>query len=102
MSRVTLVTGRKLPRSTRIGLLVEHIRGLDDFAVGREHGGIGEAVLHQLQAHQAIVHVLEGRAGELDHVHFDALAGQVVEQRRDERLGIVREGRWRRGPGSRP
>ena len=42
-------------------LLVEHFRGLQHFAVGREHRRAGEAELHQSQAHHAIVDVLELR-----------------------------------------
>src|SRR4029450_696093 len=53
-----------------------------------EHGGVGEVLLHELQAHEPIVHVVEGGAGELDHVHFEAIARQLVHEGADERLGL--------------
>ena len=53
---------------------VERLGRLDDLAVGREHGRVGEPAMDQLQAHQAIVDLGEGRAGELDQVDLDPLA----------------------------
>ena len=57
---------------------VKYFGGLHHFAVGREHGRISQPLRHQLQTHQAILHFGERRPGELDRVHFDAVAIQVV------------------------
>ena len=84
------------------GLVVEHFRGLHDLAIGREHGRVGEPLFHQLQAHQAVVHLGEGRTRKLDHVHFDPAAAQIVHQRGDQVREIVRHSRTRRRSGSRP
>ena len=74
-------------------LLVEHVRRLDDLAVGGKHGRAGQAGLHQLEAHQPVVHVLERRALEIDHVDLDALGRQVVEERADDagRIAVQEE-----------
>src|SRR6266849_4465596 len=66
------------------GLLVEHLGGLDHVSRRREHGGIREALLDELQAHEAVVHPGESRPGELDHVHVEALARELVHERPDE------------------
>ena len=98
MSSVTVVTGRKLPRSTSTGFVVEQLRRL---AAPRPPAvniaGVGQPLLHELQAHQPVVHAGERRPGELDHVHFHAVPGQVVHQRADERLGPLVSRRRRRG-----
>src|SRR5580704_11106897 len=60
--------------------LVKDLRRLHDLAVRREHGGVGQSALHQLEAKQAIVHTREGWSGELDHVDLDPFARQVVHQ----------------------
>ncbi len=44
------------------GLLVEDLGGLQDLAVGGEHGSPGHAEFDQPKAHDPIVYVLEGRA----------------------------------------
>ena len=72
-------------------LLVEHLGRLQHLAVGGEHRRAGEAELHQLQAHHAVVDVAELDARELDHVDLDALGREVVEQRLDQLLGLVVE-----------
>ena len=63
---------------------------MHDFARGREHGRVGKPLFDELQAHQAVVHLGEGRARKLDHVDFDPAAAQIVHQRRDQVRGIVR------------
>ena len=52
---------------------VEDFRRLHGLAIRREHDRVGQALAHQLQAHQAVVDPRVGRSGELDHVHLDAL-----------------------------
>ena len=89
MSMLTLVTGRKLPRSTRIGRLRSTSEGCSTSPDGSEHRGAAQAELHQLQAHHAVVDVAELDAGELDHVDFDAIGGEVVEQRFEHQLRLV-------------
>jgi hypothetical protein len=84
----TLVTGRKVPRRTRTGLWCRTSLGCRTSPLA-EHGRLGKAELHQLEAHEAVVHVAEFDARELDHVDLEALGGQVVEQRFDELLGLV-------------
>ncbi len=46
--------------------LVQNLRGLHHFAVGREHHRVGQTLAHQLQTHQPIVDLSEGRPGKLD------------------------------------
>ena len=75
-----MVTGRKLPRSTKIGLFVQHLGGLEHFAVRPDEGRVGKALLHQLQAHQAVIDVAEIGSDEFDHVHLDPRRGKAVEQ----------------------
>jgi hypothetical protein len=53
---------------------VEDLRGLHDLAGGREHRGIGEALLDQLECHQPVVEAGERWARQLDHVDLDTLA----------------------------
>ena len=65
-------------------MLVEHLGGLHHLARRGEHRRIGEPLLDKLQAHETVVHLAEGRAGELDHVDLDAFAGEVVHQRADQ------------------
>ena len=72
-------------------LLVEHLRRLQHVAVGGEHRRAGEAELHELQAHHAVVDVAELDARQLDHVDLDAIGGEAVEQRLDQQLGLVVE-----------
>ena len=43
-----------------------------------------DILLHELQAHQAIVHLLKTRAGKFNHFDFNARARQVVHQQRDD------------------
>ena len=57
--------------------------------MGREHGCPGQPQLHQLQAHQAVVHVAKGRAGKLDRVDSQPLGRQTVEQRGDQLLWLL-------------
>ncbi len=70
------------------GTLVKDLGRLDDFTRRREHGRVGERVLDKPEAHQAVVDVGEGGSRELDHVDFDAIAGQVVQERGNEGLGF--------------
>ena len=70
------------------GLLVEHLGGLHHVPRRREHGRVRETLLDELQAHEAVVHPDEGRPGELDHVHVEALARQLVQERTNEPGGI--------------
>ena len=59
-------------------LFVEHFGGLHYFAVCGEHRGIRQSLRDELQCHQTIVEVLERRTGELDHVHFDPVAREII------------------------
>ena len=43
-------------------LLVEHLGRLHDLAGGGEHRGVGQALLDELQAHEAVVDAVERRA----------------------------------------
>ena len=70
-------------------LLVEHVGRLDHFAVCHEHCGFGQPLLHELQRHETVVHVGERGAGELEHVHFDAVGREIVEKRVDQGVRIV-------------
>ena len=71
------------------GFFVEHLGPLHGLALGGEHGGLGQPVLHQLQRGEAVVHLDERRPGELDHVHLHPLPGEVVQQRVDELRGVA-------------
>ena len=88
---LTWVTGRKLPRSTRIGFLYSTSDGWSTVAVGREHGRVAQPELHQLQAHHPVIDVPEGDARELDHVDLEPLDAEVVEQRFEELVRLVVE-----------
>ena len=54
-----------------------------------EHRRVGQLLLHELQAHQAVVHAAKRGPGEADHVDLDARASHPVEERTDERLGLA-------------
>ena len=71
--------------------LAQHLGRLQHLPLRREHRGPGESELHEPQAHHTIVHVAELDAGELDHVDFDAVGAQTIEQRFDQLIGIVEE-----------
>ncbi len=63
---------------------VKDLGGLDDLAIGGEHGGAGEPMLDELERHEPVVHLLKAGPGELDHVDLDPLGGQVIHERGDE------------------
>ena len=70
-------------------LLVEHLRRLKHLAFGREHRHAREPELHEPQAHHAIVDVREVVAREVDDVDLDAVRAEPVEQRLEQRFGLV-------------
>jgi len=59
---------------------MEHVGRLYDLARRREHGGVGQAVLDQLQGHEAVVDSRKGGTGEADHVDLDARPGEAIHQ----------------------
>lgn len=71
------------------GFLAEDFGGLENFALGPEHGGRGEAHLNEFQGHQAVVDVAEFDAREFDHVDFDTFGGEVIEKGFEEFVGVV-------------
>lgn len=73
------------------GFFVEDVGGLDGVAPAAEDGGLGESLRDELEAHDAIVHLNEFRAGELRHIDFDAGGGEVVEKRANESFRAVAE-----------
>ncbi len=75
--------------------MVENLRGLHGLSVRGEEDSVGETLLHELEAHEPAVHPVEGRAGELDHVHFHPVPGELVHERADQglRMLVVVEGR---------
>ena len=76
-------------------LFVEHLGGLEDFAIGAEHRRTAQTELDKLQRHHPIVHVAKFNTAELDHVDLDATRRQHIEERLDQhfRRVIVEEGR---------
>ena len=76
------------------GAFVKFLGRLDHLAVGAEHGRGSQTLRHKLQAHQPVIHPGKSRPAEADHIHFDALRGQIVEQAADQlfRLRVVPEG----------
>ncbi len=76
------------------GALVEHLGGLDDLSLGGEHGRLGQAAVHQLEAHQPVIDPGEGRPGELDQVNVDPLVRESVEQvaQEGDRRDLVERG----------
>ena len=66
-------------------LFVKGIGWLHDLAVGGEQGGVGQAALHQFERHEPVVQALEGRPGELDHIHLNPFEADIVRQGFDER-----------------
>src|SRR5207248_6141302 len=71
------------------GLVMQHVGRLQHLAVRAEHGGAAQSHLHELERHDAIVHVAKFDSAELEHVDLDATCGEVVEQRFDEFLRHV-------------
>ena len=67
--------------------VVEELRGLHYFAVRCEEGRVRQALLDKLKAHEPVVHSVESRAGEPDHVHFHPVPGQGVHEGCDKELG---------------
>ena len=86
MSMLTLVTGRKLPRSTRIGAFAQQLRRLQHFTARPEDRGAAKTHLHQLETHHAVIDVAELNAGKFDHVDFNVRGGQVVEERLEDQV----------------
>ena len=70
---------------------IKGLGGLDHLALGGEQGGLGQSLLNQLQAHEAVVHLGEGRPRELDQVHLDTFHRQVVKERADEGVRLRME-----------
>ena len=70
-------------------LFIEHLRRLHGLAIGREHDRIRQALAHQLQTHQPVVHLRVSRTGKLDHVHLDAVLGQILLERRDQLFRLL-------------
>ena len=68
---------------------MKHLGRLQHLAVRAKHGRAAQAELHELQGHDAIVHIAELDPAEFDHVDLDAAGGQLVEQRLDEPLRHV-------------
>ncbi len=68
--------------------LAQEIFGEGD-AAGADEDGVSQAAFHQCHSHEAVVHGGEGRAGELEHIHLDALGGQIVHERFDDDLGAL-------------
>ena len=69
--------------------IVQNLGWLHHLPVGEEHGHIRKPLFHQLQAHQAIVHAVENRAGEFNQVDLDPAPVQPVHQALDQRSGIL-------------
>ncbi len=91
MSIFTLVTGRKLPRSTRDRLLTQDLRRLEHFARWPKtwQGAASRSHLDQLETHDTVVYVAELYAGKLDHVDLDTLGAEVIEQGFQQTMGLV-------------
>jgi hypothetical protein len=64
---------------------VEDLRRLYDLTRGGEHGGVGEALLDQLQAQEVVVDTREGGTRDLHHVYLDVLAPEPVHERSEQR-----------------
>src|SRR4029077_2774204 len=77
------------PSLDQDGPLAKDLRRLQHFAGWPEHRGAAEAQLHELQAHHTIVDMAELDSRKLDHVDFDTLRGEVVEQRFEDQLRLV-------------
>ena len=94
MSRLDPRDGTEAPPLDQDGRVVEQLGRLHRLAVGGEQRRIGQPLLDELEAHQPVVERVEGEAGKLDHVHFHAVAGQLVHERADEGLGprVIVEG----------
>ena len=43
-----------------------------------EERGIGEALVHKLEAHEAAVHAGKRRPAELHQIHFDPVASELI------------------------
>ena len=74
--------------------LGKHLCGLHHFALSGKHGGIGEPIGNQLEAHEPVIQIAESRAGKLDHVHLDAFLDRFAEEynhRRPHRSSLNNE-----------
>src|SRR5205823_1156803 len=68
------------------GLVMQHVGRLQHLAVRAEHGGAAQPHLHELERHDAVVHVAKLDSAELEHVDLDATRGEIIKQRFDEFL----------------
>ena len=57
--------------------LVEDLARQQHFAVRAEHRRLAQSALHEVEAHQPVVHRAEADAAELDHVDFDAVGPRL-------------------------
>src|SRR5213079_3505191 len=69
--------------------VMQHVGRLQHFAVRAEHGCAAQSELHELERHDAVVHVAKFDSAELEHVDFETARGEVIEQRFDEFLRNV-------------
>src|SRR6185437_6541820 len=69
--------------------VMQHVGRLQHLAVRTKHGGAAQSDLHELERHDAVVHVAKLDSAELKHVDLEATRGEVIEQRFDEFLRHV-------------
>ena len=81
---MSLVAGRKLPRSTRIGFAEDVRWHRHDVATRREHGRVSQPALDELEADEPVVHAREGRPESSIMSRSYPFARQLVHQRGDQ------------------
>src|SRR5690606_23767775 len=72
-------------------LLVKFIRRLLDIPIRTKHRRLRESVFYQLKRHKPIVDMFEVRAGNPEHIDFDAAHGESVQQSHENLFRIAKE-----------
>jgi len=68
---------------------MQRVGRLQHLAVRAENGGAAQSDLHELERHDAVVHVAKFDSAELEHVDLNAPGSEVIQQRFDEFLRHV-------------
>src|SRR5207247_3894565 len=86
---VDVGNGTKTAALDQHGFVMQNVGRLQHFAVRAEHGGAAQSELHELERHDAVVHVAKFDSAELEHVDLEATRGEIIEQGFDEFLRNV-------------
>ena len=62
------------------GFAVKNFGGLEHVTAWTEHDGVGEAEFDEHERHEAVIHVMKRGAVQFQHIDFDAVGGEVIEE----------------------